>query len=231
MLILSMLIKITGFTQAEFANYIGVTRATVNYWLKGENISRSSKRLIAEKFNFPMSYFDVDLNENIETYKIIYATLYKNFKQQGGEVSKIDEILNKLEFDDKTVNERDITENDIIKGLIEGYDPFTGELFEKDHILNNITVKNILIRLANNKKNYESLTKEEKEKYNKLDEWRNSKCELLNIKCPTGVLTNQDLLNISTSNIKNKKDLLKLKGFGVKKYNLYSDELMEILRG
>ena len=77
MLILSMLMKITNFTQAQFASYIGVTRATVNYWLNGNNISFASKQLIAKKFGFPISYFDVSLEENIETYKIIYAILFK----------------------------------------------------------------------------------------------------------------------------------------------------------
>ena len=231
MLILSMLMKITNFTQAQFASYIGVTRATVNYWLNGNNISFASKQLIAKKFGFPISYFDVSLEENIETYKIIYATLYDNYNKTNGNQDKIQEILNEIEFDDKTVNQRELTENDIINGLLNGFDPFTGELFDKNHILNNIAVKSALLRLTKNKKSYENLTKEEQEKYKKLESWRNNKYEMLNLKNASMVINNKDLLNIVTEKINTKKDLLKIKGFGIKKYNLYSDELMELLRG
>ena len=53
MLILVMLLKITGWTQEKLADFIGVSRVTLNGWLKEtSNMTDSSKKNIADKFEF-----------------------------------------------------------------------------------------------------------------------------------------------------------------------------------
>lgn len=237
MLIIQMLIKITGFTQNEFANYINVSRATVNYWLKGEPISSASKRLICEKFDFPITYFDISLDENIEVYRIIYATLYKSWEKlnQNEEENRIEKILNQIEIDDKTVNSRGIEEIDIIDGLCNGYNPFTGELYEENHILNNPEVKNTLVKIRNKyfkvstDIEYSDLSNKQKQLYDALKEWRMEKTQEEGFFSAYMVFTNSELINIICANIVNKEDLLSVKGIGNIKYSKYADEIFEII--
>ena len=59
MLILQMIIKITNWTQEKLASFLGVSRVTINYWLNGNDISTQSKKLISDKFNFPISYLSI----------------------------------------------------------------------------------------------------------------------------------------------------------------------------
>lgn len=238
MLIIQMLMKITGFTQEEFANYVGVSRATVNYWLKGEEMSSTSKRMISEKFCFPTSFFDVSLDENIEVYKIIYSTLYKNWisSNENSNEDKITKILNELEYDEKTINIRSIDENDIIDGLCNGYNPFTGEVYNDDHILNNPEVKNTLVKIRNKyfkiskDIEYADLSSKQKRMYDILKEWRMNKTEEEGFFSAYMVFTNSELINIICANIVNKEDLLSVKGIGNIKYSKYADDLFEILK-
>ena len=82
MLILVMLLKITGWTQEKLADFIGVSRVTLNGWLKEtSNMTDSSKKNIADKFEFPVSYFDVDLSQDINLYKVIYSTLTSSWER------------------------------------------------------------------------------------------------------------------------------------------------------
>ena len=237
MLIIQMLLKITGFSQEDFANYIGVSRATVNYWVNGETISSTSKRTISEKFGFPVSYFDVSLDENIEVYKIIYSTLYKNWcnLNENVEENKILKILNELECDEKTINIRNIEEADIIDGLCNGYDPFTGEVYNDEHILNHPEVKNTLVKIRNkyykvsSDIEYSDLSNEQKRLYNVLKEWRMQKTEEEGFFSAYMIFTNSELINIICANIVNKEDLLSVKGIGNIKYTKYADELFHIL--
>lgn len=238
MLIIQMLIKITGFTQNEFANYINVSRATVNYWLKGEAISSASQRLICEKFDFPITYFDISLDENIEVYRIIYATLYKSWEKlnQNEEENRIEKILNQIEIDDKTVNSRGIEEIDIIDGLCNGYNPFTGELYEENHILNNPEVKNTLVKIRNKyfkvstDIEYSDLSNKQKQLYDALKEWRMEKTQEEGFFSAYMVFTNSELINIICANIVNKEDLLSVKGIGNIKYSKYADEIFDIIK-
>ena len=81
MIIIEMILKITGWSQEDLAKVLGVSRVSINCWLHGNDISLTSKKLISEKFQFPISFFDISLNENIEYYKVVYSVLYKNLKQ------------------------------------------------------------------------------------------------------------------------------------------------------
>ena len=82
MLILSMLLRITEWTQEELANYIGISRASINMWLKDDSgMSNKSKETIANLFQFPVSYFSIDLEQDLSLYKIVFSTLYESWKR------------------------------------------------------------------------------------------------------------------------------------------------------
>ena len=244
MIIIEMILKITGWSQEELAKILGVSRVSVNCWLHGNDISSSSKKLISEKFQFPINFFSISLDENIEYYKVIYSVLYRNLKEykntdskESSDKDKIQDILNRIELDDKTVYEKDISDEDIIDGLINGYDPFTGEVLDENHILNNPRVKDIIKRIKMKNKTsiqnmeYEDLNTKQKELFNELKKWR------LKIMYQEGysgaylIFTDRTLLNIVCSKIEEKKDLLHIKGIGPSKYQKYGDDLYKIIKG
>ena len=105
MLILNMLLRITGYTQEDLANYVGVSRASINAWLTNDSsMSEKSKRDICEAFQIPYSYFQIDLNQNIEYYKLVYTTIYDNWKrinpnnkESNSVTNKINDILNQID--------------------------------------------------------------------------------------------------------------------------------------
>lgn len=241
MLILEMLLKITGWTQESLANYLGISRATVNYWLNGNSISPSSKNIISEKFNFPISYFDISLDSNIESYKIMYATLYKNINElkiteNKTDKDKILDILNKIEINDRSVYNKSINELDIIEGLVNGYDPFTGEIFDDNHILNNKQVKDIIHKLKIKYYKYgvmhiefNDLSPKQKSIFDKLKEWRRNKSKAEGYNGAYMVFSDDTLLNLVCSNIHKKEDLLNIKGIGKIKYNKYGEDVYHIL--
>lgn len=243
MLILEMIIKITGWTQEDLANYLGVSRVTINYWLNGSDISATSKRLISEKFGIPINYFDTSLDENIEVYKIIYSTLYEKInsiikKDEDDDKSKILDILNRIDIDDATIYNRDLDEDDIIDALSKGYNPFTGEVFDENHILNNPLVKKTINKIkdkyykfASTIVEYDDLSSDEKNLYNKLKKWRMNKTQEEGYYSAYIIFSNKELINIVCANVKEKEDLLKIKGIGKIKYEKYGDELFELLKG
>ena len=241
MLILEMILKITGWTQDQLANYLGISRVTINYWLNGNSISLNSKKIISDKFNFPISYFDVSLDSNIELYKIMYATLYKSINELKINETKTDkdkilDILNKIESNEKTIYNKNITELDIIDGLINGYNPFTGEIFSDDHILNNKKVKEIINKLKIKYYKYgvmhieyTDLSSKQKSLFDKLKEWRINKSREEGYMGAYMVFSDDTLLNLVSGNVHKKEDLLKIKGIGNKKYNKYGDEVYNLL--
>ena len=245
MIIIAMILKISGWSQEELAKILGVSRVSINCWLHGNDISSSSKRLISEKFQFPINFFDISLNENIEYYKVIYSVLYKNIKNFKGEEDnnvsddeKVLDILNRIESDEKSIYEKEISDEDIIDGLINGYDPFTGEVLGQDHILNNPRVKEIISRIKLINKfsadslEYDDLQPNQKKLFDELKKWR------LKAMYKEGydsgaylILRDQTLINIVCSNIKKKEDLLHVKGIGINKYQKYGDDIYNILKG
>lgn len=229
--------RITSFTQQQLADFLNVSRVTVNYWLKGENISLESKKIICEKFNIPISYFDISLEENIEIYKIIYATINNNWNTLNiKDIDRIDEILNETESNTKT-NKIKVSENDIINGLVYGCNPFTVEIFEENHILNNQEVKKLLTEIKNKHYKFEQkniefkdLNEQQKELFTKFKEWRKAKMEDEGFFNAYMIFNNQELINIICGDIDKKEDLLGIKGIGLKKYEKYGDDIFDILK-
>lgn len=241
MLILEMILKITGWTQDTLANFLGISRATINYILNGNSISLNSKKIISDKFNFPISYFDISLDSNIESYKIMYATLYKSInelklKENKTDKDKILDILNKIEINEKSSYHKSISELDIINGLVNGYNPFTGEIFDDEHILNNKQVKEIITKLKIKYYKYgikhiefDDLSPKQKSLFDKLREWRKNKSFEEGYNGAYMVFSDEALLNLVCGNIRKKEDLLNIKGIGKIKYNKYGEEVYKIL--
>ena len=240
MIILNILLRITGFTQEELANYVDISRASINGWLNDDsNMSISSKSKIANKFGFPISYFDYDLEQNIEIYKIIYSTIYNFWKINKPnnleiKTKKIDEILNSIEAE--FITKTNYTDSEIIDGLLNGYNPFTGEVFEENHILHDYRVIKTLEKLRRNNKfevlniTKEDLNIEERKLFEKLRNWRMQKTYDEGFYSAYMVFSDKDLINIIKADIKTEKDLLNIKGIGVKKYEKYASELLEIIK-
>lgn len=238
MFILNMLLRITGFTQEGLANYLDVSRASINSWLADDSsMTETSKRNIAEKFQFPVSYFDIDLEQDIKYYKLIFSTIFDNWKRikkcdivENEKINKINDILNEVELD-YNIN---LTEREILDGLINGYDPFTGELFPNTHILNRVEVRNLISKLNNTKYNNYKLSKEdldedEKKLFEELRKWRKDMYFKEGFFHAYMVFTDRELINIITANIETKEDLRNVKGIGDIKYKKYADDLYSII--
>lgn len=250
MLILNMLLRITNYTQEELANFVGVSRASINSWLINDTtMSNHSKENIANKFQFPVSYFDIDLNQDLNLYKIVFSTLYESWKrvnlQNNEEIddmfNKINKILNEVVSDYKETDYNNfkfnnISESEILEGLSNGYNPFTGEMFDENHILNNVKVKTIITKMKDNYKNRtitftkEDLDEEQRILFEKLRKWRKVKTEEEGFHNAYIVFTDRELFNIIFANIKNIEDLRKVKGIGNIKYQKYAHELYKIIK-
>ena len=244
MLILNMILRITHFTQEELANFIGVSRASINSWLTNDqNMSESSKKLICEKFQIPYNYFQIDLNQNIDYYKLVYSTIYENWnrinvnKENDDSLSnKINDILNRIDADLTPTNYEEIGDMEILEGLANGYNPFTGEVLESNNIVNNPNVKDTLQKLLRCYKNgsfgltKDDLSSEQLELFEELRNWRMKKTIDEGYYHAYMIFNDSELINIITAAINKKEDLLNVKGIGTIKYNKYGDELYDILK-
>ena len=242
MLILNMILRITHFTQEELANFIGVSRASINSWLTNDqNMSESSKRLICERFQIPFNYFQIDLNQNIDYYKLVYSTIYENWNRinankDNSVSSRIDDILNKIDSDLTPTAYEGIGDMEILEGLANGYNPFTGEVIENSNILNNPNVKETLQRLLRCYINgsfgltKEDLTGEQLKLFEELRSWRMNKTIDEGYYHAYMIFNDSELINIITADIEKKEDLLNVKGIGTIKYNKYGDDLYKILK-
>ena len=241
MLILNM---ITGFTQEELANFIGVSRASINNWLNDDDsMSDNSKKIICDKFQIPYNFFQVDLNQNLDYYKLVYSTILENWKRINNNYSednsnskKINDILNQIDSDIKQVYYEKLDDIEIMEGLANGYNPFTGEVFNNNHILNNKNVKETLQKMLKYYTNgsfeitKDDLTEDQQELFEALRKWRKDKYLSEGYYHAYIVFNDKELINIITSDIKEKEDLLKVKGIGRKKYDKYADEIYEIIK-
>ncbi len=244
MLILNMILRITGFTQEELANYVGVSRASINSWLTDDsNMSENSKKIICNKFQIPLNFFYIDLNQNLDYYKMVFSIIYENWKrineikdEEKSNSKRINDILNQIDSDIRPVTYEKLNEMEILEGLSNGYNPFTGEMFDDDHILNNPNVKETLQKLYRCYTNgnfiftKDDLNDEQLNLFEELRKWRKDKYLSEGYYNAYIVFNDRELINIITADIKSKEDLINVRGIGNKKYGKYSDELFEILK-
>ena len=143
-----MILRITGFSQERLANELDVTRITINSWINEGTISYASKQKVSEKFGFPISFFEIPINSNREVHSVIYSTIYNNWlkiKNNDIEENIYEKILNDIESNNLNSNyDNEISKELIIDGLKNGYDPYTGEIFPENHLLNRKEVKELL---------------------------------------------------------------------------------------
>ena len=244
MLILNMILRITAFTQEELANYIGVSRASINSWLTDDsNMSDNSKKLICDKFQIPLNYFKIDLNQNLDYYKLVFSTIYENWKRinsneqvEDAQAKRINDILNQIDSDMNPISYEELNEMEILEALSNGYNPFTGEVYDNNHILNNENLKQALQKIykyfinGNIELTKEDLDDKQLALYEELRKWRKEKSIMEGYYLAYLVFSNRVIINIITSEINEKKDLIKVNGIGNIKYNKYADELFDIIK-
>ena len=244
-MIIQIILRATRMSQGELAEYIGVSRASINAWVQNSNVMTfNSRELVAKKFNFPISYFNYNLKNNREKIIEVYNLIKENWNKKNHTYSEID-FLNQVidELEEKIIEpeelniNREITEEEILDGLSNGYDPFTGEVLSDKHLLNNPKVKELfktLNKLYLNKSKMisskEDLNKEEKELFEELRKWRWEKTKEKKYYNAYIVFTNKELINIILANIQRKEDLKLVSGIGPKKYAEYGDEIFEIIK-
>ena len=244
-MIIEIILRATRMSQGELAEYIGVSRASINAWVQDSNVMTfNSRELVAKKFNFPISCFNYNLKNNREKIIEVYNLIKENWNKKNHKYSEID-FLNQVidELEEKIIEpeelniNREITEEEILDGLSNGYDPFTGEVLSDKHLLNNPKVKELfktLNKLYLNKSKMisskEDLNKEEKELFEELRKWRWEKTKEKKYYNAYIVFTNKELINIILANIQRKEDLKLVSGIGPKKYAEYGDEIFEIIK-
>lgn len=246
MLILSMILRITGWSQGKLAEELGVSRASINSWLKNsDTMTLSSKQKLADKFNFPVSYFSFDLDQDIALYRVIFTTINENWlKMQESEdsskseIERINEILNEIEGVLETSSYDDYSDDEILSALKDGFNPFTGEVFDDEHILNNERVRNVLF-FRNKRSNivqkfctnitYDELDYNQKKLYKKLSEWRYKTHLEKNYFAPYLVFSNRELINIICADVKEVNDLKNVSGIGEFKFENYAEDIFDIL--
>ena len=152
MLIIKMLKRITGYNQEELANYLGVSRASINLWDNSDGkMTTYQKNIISNRLDIPIEYFDNDLVNNFDKSKELYQIIQMRWNLQNQSIKPIDtedDLLNAIEFQiNKT--EETVSEYEIIEGLVNGYNPYTGEVFDENHILNDDNIHMFLFNIKN----------------------------------------------------------------------------------
>lgn len=240
MLVIKMIRRITGLNQEELSDFLGVSRASVNTWENSNaEMTIYQKKIICEKFNIPIELLDEDLKSNIEIGKIIYKTIqstWDKLKKENMELTE-EEFLNKIEREVIGMHkETEISDYEMIEGLTKGYDPYTGEVFEEEHILNDEKVRAFLTNIKNKYYKYgtDELSKEElspiqRQLFEEIRKWRKDMMVKEGFFSAYMVFTDKELINIVTAKTETKNDLLNIKGIGKIKYEKYGDDIFNIL--
>ena len=237
MLIIKMLKKITGLNQEQLANRLGVSRASINLWDNSEEeMTTYQKNIISKNFQIPEDLLTDDINTDIYKCKKLYSFIESKWNELNSKKDDIDY----LDFISSEVKKDEIKESisdyEIIDCLTKGYNPYTGEVFECDHILNDDRIKQLLTNIKNKDFKYGStldksdLDYHQKELFNQLKEWRLAKTYEDGFYSAYMVFNDKELINILTANIETKEDLLNVKGIGKIKYEKYGDDLFQILK-
>ena len=120
-----------------------------------------------------------------------------------------------------------------------GIDPSTGEVFDMGALDNNPEAYNSIVRLIHRCFPYKvhlpklepanSLNRPVEDIFEKLREWRLNEAAVIGLPAYC-VFTDAELNNIAMSDIMFKEELLLVKGISHKRYDLYADAIMDILR-
>ncbi len=238
MLIIKMLKRITGLNQYDLAELLDVSRASINSWENSEEpMTTYQKNVISKRLNISPDLLSDDLVDNYDKCQELYLAIQSrwNLYNKNNKLSKEDEILNRLEYEFNR-EQIQLSTNELLEGLTNGYDPYTGEIFEDNHILNDKNIKGLLTEIKNNyyKQGVNNITKDDlsnsqRELFEELRKWRLDMTTKEGFYSAYMVFTDKELINIITSNINKKEDLLSVKGIADKKYQKYSEDLFYIL--
>ena len=132
---------------------------------------------------------------------------------------------------------RIVTNKEIIDALCDGYDPFTGEVFDENHILNNTKIKSFLMEVRQKYTKYgvsSNITKHDLNKYQLglfeiLREWRAQRYVDEGFFSAYMVFNDNELINIVVAPVNQMEDLLNVSGIGKRKYELYGEDLFKII--
>ena len=130
----------------------------------------------------------------------------------------------------------DLSIIDQLRLISEGVNPMTGALFDFDELSKDETACHYSQLLAykmglikKTSPGEDSLNLQVKQIYERLRKWR---LEVANAQGVPAfcVFSNKDLLEIASGDIKNKEELINVKGVGPKRYDLYGEAIFDILK-
>ena len=255
MLVIKMLKKASNKNVNELALYLGKSRNTITSWDNNEDaIPLTEKVKLAQRFGFPMEYWNIGIDKPINVYQKMYADIKKGYiidslDNDNNDISRIDEILKYCD-DSSNIN---LTELDhryehykYLSTLFNGYDPIDNSKLSKDHFIFEVQdeMKAIFEKIGtveNDKsENVHFIEREEPElesndeltltMINALKEWRMKKAEEKNLK-PFQILSNQVINDIVLEYRDGNLNLRFIKNFphtGVKWHD-YAFEIINIL--
>lgn len=127
---------------------------------------------------------------------------------------------------------------DAINLIADGVNPFTGELFDKVALTENLELSLAITRLAIRTQPHLKIDKKlwswpasnpcAYDIFNLLKEWRLEQARIVGLPAYM-VFSDMELRNISEATIMQKEDLLLVKGIASAKYEVYGDELYELI--
>lgn len=232
MFIISCILSVTKMNKKELAEFVSITEDMIDEYLVGGEIPKKIKERFATIFSFPSFYFDIDTSGDKYFEQIMRAT-----------------IVNEWDNNKPKKYKHNITDEEIVDCLINGYDLITHKKFDNEHILNNKHVKEFLIKTFKKKNKKPSLKSDDNDEilddiididdyktksseddiYSKLLEWRKKRSEKENMR-EFMIIGDKVLKNIIDTPINIKKDLLKVSGIGLATYGKYGDEIYEIVK-
>ncbi len=127
---------------------------------------------------------------------------------------------------------------EIIRLIRRGIDPTTGEVFDTSMLSSNPELRNEISKLALTAFNgsrvskpepLNALNRDSNMLFDQLKDWRLNTAMELGVPAYV-VFTDQELWNIAEGDICSKEELLFVKGISDKRFELYGDELFDIIR-
>ena len=124
--------------------------------------------------------------------------------------------------------------NQILKNILNGVDPITGEVFDRRDMYNNPTLKRNLkplFMIASGKAKPESknlLNRNANAIFEELRLWRLEQAVAINLPAYC-VFSDEELWSIAEGDVVDKEDLLLVKGISNKRYEEYGDDIYSII--
>lgn len=207
-------------------------------------LKRSISKLVDEKLS--LDEISKKLNtEHKEIYKIVSSlprikSKYISYHGPNEFVKVEENVSYKKKETKKTKNNIDTNNHkEVLKNLITGFNPITGEELSNEHIINNPIIRKTFMDIYETLNSLESQNKDNKieeielsdkenELYNVLREWRRKLS--IEISKPLYIISSNNALKyISKLKPRTKDEFISIKGISEKFFDLYSDDVIKIL--